>query len=208
MSGAVAAAAANGDVRTLTAVVERGESPDARGPDGTLPLCAAVMWGQEAAVQALLELRADVRATSAGAMWTALHAACLQESGKVAMMLLEAGADPMQPDTEGVTPVDFASCSDAVWPFFAAKGCARTGKEELIAKKVIRKTASEEPAPADTGMHGTVAHVSRPGSSYVVSHNNPARPKTQQSAPIDILAGIPEAAPAKSFGRTGLGAFN
>ena len=34
---------------------------------------------------------------------------------------------------------DFASAIDAIWPLFAAAGCARTSKASLIEKKIIIK---------------------------------------------------------------------
>lgn len=190
---ALAGFAANGDVAAMRGAVERGEPVDSPGADGTTPLCAAVMWGQEGSVMTLLELGANVNALSSGSM-TALHAACLQEDGKMALLLLNSGGDPLQPDGEGVTPADYASCSDAVWPLFASKGVPRTGKQELLAKKVIRKTIEEE-TPQQAGFHGQVAHVSRPGSSYVVAKNHPeprGRQTPKASRPIDILADVPE----------------
>ncbi|RLN97738.1 hypothetical protein BBJ28_00024688 [Nothophytophthora sp. Chile5] len=104
-----------------------------------------------------------------GTGWTALHAAAFQEHGKVVRVLLANEADPRVADTEGRTPVDYASISEAIWPFFAGTmkvtrdlpclanahvmsvafallagmGIARGGhkslKSELVAKGIIRK---------------------------------------------------------------------
>ena len=43
-------------------------------------------------------------------------------------MLLSAGADASMGDAKGRSPVDFATISEAIWPFFAASGCIRTPK--------------------------------------------------------------------------------
>ena len=43
----------------------------------------------------------------------------------------------------GITPCDYASVSEAVWPLFAAKGCERQGKSELIQKGVLRSLELE-----------------------------------------------------------------
>jgi hypothetical protein len=42
--------------------------------------------------------------------------------------LFESGADPLSPDAKGRTPQDFATISEAIWPFFQANGCVRTPK--------------------------------------------------------------------------------
>jgi ankyrin repeat protein len=52
-------------------------------------------------------------------MWTALHAAAFQEHGKVIKLLLERKADPNLYDYKNCSPVDFASVSEGIWPFFA-----------------------------------------------------------------------------------------
>lgn len=54
-------------------------------------------------------------------------------------VLLDRGADPKAADVEGRTPIDYASISEAIWPFFAACGCRRSQKSELVAKGIIRK---------------------------------------------------------------------
>ncbi|RHY99397.1 hypothetical protein DYB37_003830 [Aphanomyces astaci] len=73
----------------------------------------------------------------------ALHAAAFQEHGKVVRMLLEADADPFVRDTDGRTACDYASISEAIWPFFAARGCEKSLKPDLIDKGIIRKVENQ-----------------------------------------------------------------
>jgi ankyrin repeat protein len=87
--------------------------------DGTTPLCAAALWGNDSMVNFLLTKGANVNAKNEGTGWTALHAAAFQEHGKVVRMLLDADADPKSRDCEGRSPIDYATISEAIWPFFA-----------------------------------------------------------------------------------------
>ena len=79
-----------------------------------------------------------------GTLWTSLHAATFQEHGKVVHTLCCAGANIHIKDKGGITPIDFASISEAVWPHFGAKGADKTPKAELLAKNIIRKIAKGE----------------------------------------------------------------
>ena len=54
-------------------------------------------------------------------------------------MLLEKGADPLIQDSAGRSVRDFASASDCVWPHFAAHGCQRMSKQDLIDRGIIKK---------------------------------------------------------------------
>ncbi|CAE8594913.1 unnamed protein product, partial [Polarella glacialis] len=150
-----------------------------------------------------------------GPRWTALHAAALQEQGKACMLLLDFKANPQDRDVEGVMPADCASCSEAVWPIFAARGAERVPKATLVERGVLRKASSSleqqlaregQVEPELQSRRGLVNEYSRPGSSYVVSREFPARPGSsavvsrqgsgtsagrlgsrQGSRPIDIL---------------------
>jgi len=189
--GGLAAAAACGSLEACREILANGETvPCIWGPDGTTPLCAAALWGHADVVRFLLSAQADPGlANQGGAGITALHAAALHEHGKVCMVLLEARADPLALDCSRNTPSDYAACSEAVWPIFAAAGCARNSKEVLISKGVIRKvsTALEqelEALAAERERSGQGAQIecgllpefSRPGSAYVVAVKHPPRP--------------------------------
>jgi len=177
------------------------------GLDGTLPLCAAAMWDNMSMLRLLLEAKASPHARNdSGPRWTPLHAAALQENGKACMLLLEYRANPQLKDAEGVTQCEYASCSEGVWPIFAARGCQRVPKATLIEKGVLRKASSAlvQQLEGRDDCRGLVNEYSRPGSAYVVSREFPARPGSVQAkrlassgrlsisgrsgTPIDILA--------------------
>jgi len=165
--------------------------PNSWSLDGTTPLCAAALWHQPEVVRLLLDAAADPgQANRCGKRPTPLHAATLQEDGKICMMLLSAKADPHVKDGSGVTPCDYASCSEAVWPHFAAMGCNRVSKDDLLKKGVIRKASSAlelelestTPENVDTNAScqvttgGILPEFSRPGSAYVLTSKHPPRP--------------------------------
>lgn len=205
VGAALAAACASGDEPAVRRILEANrEMAHTLGADGTSPLCAAAMWGHTEVLKLLLSAGADPRQRNrTQPQWTALHAAALQEQGKACMLLLEKGADPLAQDALGVTPADYASISEAVFPIFAARGVSRTRKDELIAKGIIRKVSEAterqlEALPADDGRRGLIPEISRPGSAYVVTREHPPRPESSMGArpaskmsargrPIDIL---------------------
>lgn len=188
----LAAAAAGGALEECQRLLASGAEPCSWGPDGTSPLCAAAMWGHPEVVRLLLDAQADpCQANRSGLRPTALHSAALQEHGKVCMMLLSARADPREADGNGVSATDFAACSEAVWPHFAAIGCARASKPELIAKGVIRKVSpalEQELAECAPGSgdgppeHGLISEFTRPGSAYVVTSHFPPRPGSSMAS--------------------------
>ncbi|ETV85359.1 hypothetical protein H257_03116 [Aphanomyces astaci] len=165
-----AEAAANGSKTMVEFLLDHGADIDAPGKDGTTPLCAAALWGNEVMVKFLLARGARVSANNDGTGWTALHAAAFQEHGKVVRMLLEADADPFVRDTDGRTACDYASISEAIWPFFAARGCEKSLKPDLIDKGIIRKVENQA---EESGYEPAVAEYSRPGSSYQRVQMNP-----------------------------------
>jgi len=211
--------AANGDIAGCQRVLRRDPGAvNEPGVDGTTPLCAAATWGHVDLLRSLLQALASPGLRNEnGPQWTALHAAALQEEGKACMLLLDAKANPLDRDVEGVTPCDYGSCSEAIWPLFAAAGCTRTAKTELVRLGVIRKASSSleaqlqaesSPEAAEAAeaaglpvstRRGLLDEYSRPGSSYVVTREFPPRPgsvagsartpssRRGNSRPIDIL---------------------
>eukprot|EP00048_Salpingoeca_helianthica_P017681 m.238549 g.238549 ORF g.238549 m.238549 type:complete len:184 (+) comp21834_c0_seq1:30-581(+) len=135
---------------------------NAHARDGTTPLSIAAFWGHAHIVSALLRRGADVNLANSGTKWTALHCAAFQGHGPVLLELLESDAQLANVDAEGRTAADFASATDAIWPLFAAKGCRRTAKSDLVRMGIVRKVDDAEAQLGDT------AHFSRPGSAYVV----------------------------------------
>mmetsp|Transcript_45911 Transcript_45911/g.106735 ORF Transcript_45911/g.106735 Transcript_45911/m.106735 type:complete len:243 (+) Transcript_45911:87-815(+) len=212
----LAAFAAMGDVRGAQRVIKADPGAvNEPGIDGTTPLCAAALWGHMDVLRLLLDSKASPGARNeSGPGWTALHAAALQENGKACMLLLEHRANPQAKDSAGISACDYASCSEAVWPLFAAQGCTRVDKAVLVEKGVLRRASPElekqlqaEADAADRGnqRRGIIDKYSRPGSAYVVSHEFPPRPGSsavalrrdsstarpgtgrKMSLPIDIL---------------------
>jgi hypothetical protein len=150
------------------------------GADGVSPLCAAATWGNDGVVSMLLDAGCDPNVRNADrSRSTALHVAACQEHGKIALLLLQAGADAMLEDGDGRTACDFASASNGIWPLFAARGLTRTPKEALVSKRIIHKVHMEpEPETESAGNgngggggsgSGTLSFYSRPGSAYVRS---------------------------------------
>lgn len=84
-------------------------------------MCAAALWGDADMVKYLLSAGADANAANDHTRWTALHAAAFQEHSKVCHLLLQGGARADVEDNNGVTAADYASISEAIWPFFACK---------------------------------------------------------------------------------------
>lgn len=175
---------AHGDGRGVRRVIEADPGAvNELGLDGTSPLCAAALWGHIDILRLLLESMASpCLRNENGPRWTPLHAAALQEEGKACMLLLDYNANPQERDVEGVTPCDYASVSEAVWPLFAARGCERVPKTILVEKGVLRKasTALELELQGGSqeceGRRGLVPEYSRPGSAYVVTREYPPRP--------------------------------
>ncbi|KAL4127896.1 hypothetical protein PRIC2_006893 [Phytophthora ramorum] len=199
----LAEAAANGSRAMVEFLLDNGVHIDTPGKDGTTPLCAAALWGNDMMVTCLLDKGADVSARNEGTGWTALHAASFQEHGKVVRILLDNQADPKMVDAEGRRPVDYASISEAIWPFFSAKGCNKSLKSELIAKGVIRKLPDQPEQTQQNDIKAdTISSFSRPGSAYTRAQMYPPLARRQSPAvksrdgriltgPIDPLGDMP-----------------
>ncbi|XP_013381696.1 ankyrin repeat domain-containing protein 49 [Lingula anatina] len=190
----LATAAANGDVFLIKDLLQRGGADiNLKSSDGMTPLSVAAFWGYSDIVQLLLEHGADVNSCNSGTMWTALHCAAFQGHGKVIMKIMEYKPNLSCKDNQGRTAADFASALDAIWPFFAAAGCKRTSKADLIKMNIVRKVSSDDASVPQSD----IAHFSRPGSSYAMrsqSLRGNWNDVNKEVAAItgDVLASLPE----------------
>ena len=101
----------------LEALVRVGVNPMLPGPNGTPLLFQAVSWNDVEAVQALLASpHADPLVKLNGQ--TLLHAAAINGSIPVMEMLVTAGVDPWEPNSEGETAYDVLS---ATWATHAVE---------------------------------------------------------------------------------------
>ncbi|XP_048772469.1 osteoclast-stimulating factor 1-like [Ostrea edulis] len=190
----VANAAVNGDVTLLKQILRQGANVNERSKDGMTPLALAAFWGYADVVECLMQQGANVDACNKGTQWTALHCAAFQGHGKVIMKLMEHNPNVELKDNQGRTAVDFASALDAIWPFFAAAGCKRTTKSDLIRMDIVKRVTHVDP----TLPKSEIAHFSRPGSAYVIKsqplHGNSPMDTNMTVASMngDVLAGLPE----------------
>ena len=165
----LAAAAGSGQRSVVKFLIDLDETDlEARGSDGASPLCAAATWGYDEIVSLLLEASCDPNVRNSDSMQsTPLHVAACQEHGKIANLLMSAGANAMLEDGLGRTAVDYASVADGIWPLFAVRGLTRTAKVELLQKGVLRKIPVSDGADAGcAGGTDALPFYSRPGSAY------------------------------------------
>ncbi|KAL3881186.1 hypothetical protein ACJMK2_027643 [Sinanodonta woodiana] len=191
----VATAAANGDLSEVKTLIRSGADVNEKSKDGMTPLAIAAFWGYAEVVELLLKCQANVNIANRGTMWTPLHCAAFQGHGKVVMKLMEYQPDLMLKDCQGRTAVDFASALDAIWPIFAAAGCHRTPKSELLRMDIVKKVIKDDPAI----QRSDYVHFSRPGSAYIMKHQPlinetvySDRNMAIASSTGDVLAGIPD----------------
>ncbi|GFO42114.1 ankyrin repeat domain-containing protein 49-like [Plakobranchus ocellatus] len=163
----LASAVGAGDYRAVQKLLEDGTDPNQRSKDGMTPLAVAAFWGYDTIAQKLIEARADINSCNRGTLWTPLHCAAFQGHGKVIMQLMDHKPDLYKVDAQGRTAVDFASALDSIWAFFAAEGCTRTSKSDLVRMDIVRKVSSEDP----TVHKSSLLKFSRPGSAYVFNEN-------------------------------------
>ncbi|CAH1800241.1 unnamed protein product, partial [Owenia fusiformis] len=185
-------AAANGDITLLRRLLEKGCDPNKKSADGMSPLAIAAFWGYAEIAQVLLEDGADVNATNGGTLWTPLHCAAFQGHGKVIMRLMEKQPNLTLRDNNERTAADFASALDSIWSFFAAAGCERTPKADLIKLNIVQKVKTEDPGLS----RSDYAHFSRPGSAYAM-RPQPMRGYSDPNMEVasitgDVLASMPE----------------
>lgn len=172
-------------------LVAQGADVNGRSKDGMTPLGIAAFWGYADIVELLLNHGADVNLANKGTLWTPLHSAAFQGHGKVIMKLMEHSPDLNLKDNQGRTATDFASAMDAIWPFFAAAGCRRTTKAQLIDMDIVKKVTKPDPNIPKS----EYAHFSRPGSAYIMKPQQMQYSDTRMAVASqtgDVLAGITE----------------
>lgn len=98
----------DGDVATMSALLESGVSPDQSDSCGNTALTIAGHFGQTEAAILLLEHGADLDIQDSTGM-TPLHCAVYQCKNKTARLFLERGADPNLKDGYGQTPLATAA---------------------------------------------------------------------------------------------------
>ncbi|KAL4222378.1 hypothetical protein ACF0H5_018417 [Mactra antiquata] len=176
--------AQEGDEESERELVERFLTENVRlegqGPNVTQSqLYIACFWGIKDIVDHLLRNGVDVNRKNEVTLWTPLHAATFQEYGPIVMMLLEYGAKAESPDYQGRTPVDFASASDKIWPHFAALGCKRVPRSELVQKQVLRPQSSH-----------SAGRVRVPGQGIQMASYDREEPKYEYNSDPFIQAAV------------------
>ncbi|XP_019628302.1 PREDICTED: ankycorbin-like [Branchiostoma belcheri] len=161
---ALSSAVAEGNTPAVQYLLSQRVQVNVQSSDGFYPLCLAAFWGYSDIVELLLKNGAGINVCNSGTKWTALHCAAFQGHGKVILKLMQHKPDLQMKDAKGRTAADFASALDAIWPFFAAAGCKRTAKSELIRMEIVQKVKDIDP----TMPQSDLAHFSRPGSAYVM----------------------------------------
>ncbi len=102
-------AARDGDVEKVSGLIDQGVAMDVPGDNGETPLILAILGGQPAVVDLLIERGADIRARNSGG-FTALHAAAYVGDADTASKLLGTGANVNdQENKAGVTPLSVAA---------------------------------------------------------------------------------------------------
>ena len=97
-------AAAEGDVKRVRELLEKGADPNARDENGVTPLHLAAYWGRVEIVKLLLEYRADQNAKDKFGV-TPLHRAAYMGHVEVVKLFLKHGTNPNVQNKDGVTPL-------------------------------------------------------------------------------------------------------
>lgn len=180
----------------MDVLLKQGKNPNELSSDGFAPLCIAAFWGHADIVRLLLEHKADINITNRATGWTPCHCAAFQGHGKVVLYLMDHNPDLTLKDKAGRTSANFGSALDTVWPFFAAAGCQRTGKDDLIKMDIVKKVVTD-PASDDAKDKITSSlpsrvvkpHFSRPGSSYVLQKQPLPSVKPSKAATAALMFG-------------------
>ena len=102
-------AARDGDVEKVSGLIDQGVAMDVPGDNGETPLILAILGGQPAVVDLLIEKGADLRARNSGG-FTALHAAAYVGDVDTASKLLGKGAIVNDQENKAeVTPLSVAA---------------------------------------------------------------------------------------------------
>nr|XP_039254387.1 glycerophosphodiester phosphodiesterase GDE1-like [Styela clava] len=126
-------------------------------------LYVCTFWGIHDIAKILLDNKADPNFKNAKTLWTPLHAAAFQDHGRVVMLLLEYGANPMSEDYKGRTPADFASASDKIWSHFDIMNISRTSKADYSSPS-NHSQSKEQRSRSDSLFDSTTLPLSRPES--------------------------------------------
>ncbi len=94
-----------GNVEKINALLAEGVSVDARDAQGETALMQAVRRNDEAIVQTLLELGADINASHAQTGLTALRVAIEDNNAPLVSFLIDRGADVNQTNEVNWTPI-------------------------------------------------------------------------------------------------------
>ena len=107
-------AAQAGDEKEVRSLLEQGVDPDSRMPDGMTALAQSVYWSRNPrVVKLLIEAGAEVNATN-GAGIPVISLAAERGNSEAVRLLVEAGADKNAADTEGSTPLMYATASSGL----------------------------------------------------------------------------------------------
>jgi ankyrin repeat protein len=107
----VAEAASKGDLAAVKKLIQQGADVNVAQGDGMTALHWAAERGDAAMTDALLQARANVKATTRIGSYTPLHIASKSASAPIVKALLKAGADANAATTSGATPLHLAAAA-------------------------------------------------------------------------------------------------